>query len=250
MAYGRRVYSKGLKLAFAVSFGVHLVLFGVAAYATRPERPDVRLEYIETRLVRWAPKAPPKNQLPHKDIMPAPPKPKNIAVNPDTAKKKVPKKAAKKKVETNKKKDYSKDIKRILAKFNKRQKFGKTKYTPDGSPDGVAEGTLSPKAKQILMNAYLAQISLIFKQNWEIPAIIDKEDLVRLQCTIEFRLDPSGKIVKAWVKTSSGDSRFDASALAAVRKSARVPLPAHPKLREMVLKYGMFYTFIPEEALK
>ena len=237
---------RGLKLAVVISIGLHIGLFILAFALTLPKKVDHRFEYIETRMVRWAPKERPKYQLPHRNDPQPKQTEKAVALKPNPEKKQ-PAPETTKVEKPNTKTDYSKDINKILSKYQK--KTGKkSQYAPDGSPDGSLDGELSPGAMKILGNAYLHQVSALFRAKWEIPALIGKDELARLECTIEFRVDASGKIVKVWIKTPSGDARFDASALAAVKKTAVLPLPSHPAFREQVLRYGMFYTFIPEDS--
>jgi len=235
---------RGLKIAIAVSIGLHIGLFIMAFVMTLPKKVEHQFEYIETRMVRWAPEAPPKYQLPHRNTPEPAPAQKAVGLKPavDPGKKETAKA-----IKPDKPKDYSNDINSILKRHQK--KTGKkSQYAPDGSPDGSLDGELSPGAMKILGNAYLHQVSRLFKAKWEIPAIIGKEELARLECTVEFRVDGTGKIVKVWVKTPSGDTRFDASAITAVKRTAKLPLPSHPAFKEQVIRYGMFYTFIPEDS--
>ena len=239
-------WPEGMKWALAASILLHVSFFALGSYMTRPRQVEGRLEYIETRLVRWAPQERPKDRLPHKDITPPQSGDKAPSLTtkppenfPDQSPKMVPDDKA------GEKEDYRDRINEILKRH---QKTAKTTYDPDGAPDGSVNGTLSPGAQQILANAYLAQVSELFRAHWEIPAIIGPEDLAKLKCTVEFRVDGNGVILDVKMRTPSGDHRFDASALAAVRRTGTVPLPSHPQFKRQVLDYGMFYTFIPEEG--
>ncbi len=245
---------RGFKIALAVSLFAHIFLFSLSAIAIKPDEPAepaVKLEYIDTRMVKLGAKELPKNWMPHKYV-PKYETDKAVAINPYSAQyPEMVDKTGKKDPKEEGKKDYSKDMAKVLEKFKKKNKeLYKSAYENEGSPDGSPDGTLSSAAKQALANSYLLQISRMFKSAWEIPAIIAKEELPTLECTIEFRIDKNGKIKKAWVKKGSGNEQFDASALGAVLKTGSLPIPADPDFRKNILDYGMFYTFIPEEAQK
>ncbi|HWP01259.1 MAG TPA: cell envelope integrity protein TolA, partial [Methylococcus sp.] len=60
-----------------------------------------------------------------------------------------------------------------------------------------------------------------------------------LSCKIRVRTIPGGTVVEAHVLQSSGDTAFDRSAEAAVRKASPLPLPPDPKVAEKLRSFTL-----------
>ena len=114
---------------------------------------------------------------------------------------------------------------------------------PGGSGDGTGDGgseygvdwsTLAGAA------SYEQQINAIITANWLPPAnVSEKESFV---CRIRVVIGMDGKIATVRVEQRSDSAGFDASALAAVKKSD--PLPAPPiDLKSVMSRQGMLLEF-------
>ncbi len=79
---------------------------------------------------------------------------------------------------------------------------------------------------QGVVNKYAVMIKQSIEQRWIIPDNINKDMSTKLQV----RLAPGGTVVDVRVITSSGDTRLDRSARAAVFKASPLPVPSEPQM--------------------
>lgn len=101
--------------------------------------------------------------------------------------------------------------------------------TPDTTPGGSGEGDGDGGVEYGTLDGvpgyatYEQQLQAIVTENWLPPTWIDAKD--PKQCIIRVLIGFDGKITAMEYEQRSGDSAFDASAMAALRKSDPLPPP-------------------------
>lgn len=115
---------------------------------------------------------------------------------------------------------------------------------PPGRPDGAALGTVTHGAYGPTAR-YISQISHVLSRQFKIPSSIAPAERARLSAKIHFLLDERGALKgEPTLIESSGDHRFDAAALRAVKRFSvgsglRLPLPSDTLLKARVLQEGV-----------
>ena len=224
----------------AYSLLLHLVLFGAAYYKSRhvAEGQTLYQQAIMVQQVAWAPKERPKNYLPRINGAPDLPKPEAIKISKNPQALANPAKDDKLS-DPKASKDRLKQMARALERMERKAN------DLDGSPNGTP-GVLSSQGVAALGSVYAGQLRLVFQENWQVPGVIPKEELKRLACKVQLRIDPSGRILSFEIKERSGNGLFDSSVQRAVKLTPRVPLPDE-LLRELVFKQGILINFFWKE---
>lgn len=223
----------------AYSLLLHIALFGAAYYKSRhvAEVQSLYQSAIMVQQVAWAPKERPKNYLPRLNGQPDLPKPESVKISKNS----TPTAPAKDDKLTDPKaaKDRLKQMARALERMERRSN------ELDGSPNGTP-GALSSQAINALGSIYAGQLRLVFQENWQVPGVIPKEELKRLACKVQLRIDRQGRILSFEIKEKSGNGLFDSSVQRAVKLTPKVPLP-DDMLRELVFTQGILINFFWKE---
>ncbi|RAL25233.1 hypothetical protein DL240_03210 [Lujinxingia litoralis] len=122
--------------------------------------------------------------------------------------------------------------------------------TPEGSPDGVAGGTVSDAAFASMMRTYQARLLQEILRVWSVPTTLNDAELGNLAGKVQVyvRLSESGAIVSHAFRARSGNEQFDASIDRAIRQfhaqygGRKLPLPDQDDVRREVLREGLLLT--------
>jgi len=118
-------------------------------------------------------------------------------------------------------KDYSKDINAALASLTQ-EGGGKELEDPEGSPDGVENGTALIAR---LGDEYETKIFKAIKAEYSIPEVIPPRERMFLQARVLITLNRAGAIRDLTFEKRSGNDLFDSAIEAAIRRSAPFPPP-------------------------
>ncbi|RDV39494.1 hypothetical protein DV096_02675 [Bradymonadaceae bacterium TMQ3] len=121
---------------------------------------------------------------------------------------------------------------------------------PEGSPDGVAGGTVSDAAMANMMGTYQARLLQEILRAWTVPTTLGDAELAQLAGSVRVfvRLSEGGKIVSHTFRARSGNEQFDASIDRAIRQfhvqfgGRTLPLPDNEDVRREVLREGLLLT--------
>ena len=108
---------------------------------------------------------------------------------------------------------------------------GKSDVEPEGSPDGVDEGTALIAQ---LGNEYMTKVYTSVKGQYAVPEIISQRERMFLSAVVVITLDARGNIKDLSFEKKSDNQIFDSAIEAAIRRAA--PFPPPPS--ELVDKYG------------
>lgn len=117
--------------------------------------------------------------------------------------------------------------------------------TDEGAADGVEDGDVTDPALALKADMYTRKISALIRNNWNIPGIIQNDQLKELQAEAFFRITYSGEVYSVEIRTSSGNNLFDSSVIEAIKKTGTLPLPEDRDLKKLVLKEGFECPFTP-----
>lgn len=109
-----------------------------------------------------------------------------------------------------------------------------------------AERLENLRTSQVIIDKTMQHAALIgnkVMQNWRQPVGMEIQGL---KCKLAVRLSPTGDVLEAYVKESSGNVEFDRSSELAVRKASPLPLPEDKAVLENFMKFT--FTFNPEAA--
>lgn len=115
-----------------------------------------------------------------------------------------------------------------------------------GFEKGVREGTSTNPESLRNKLVYLSRVEAALRSQFEVPSLISKDKLKRLEATVRFKINKTGKVVgQPRLVKSSGNKLFDDAAMTAVRKfgpgsQLRIPLPLGDEdLKKIVLREGL-----------
>lgn len=214
-------------LFILVSMAVHAGLVGLLIIGglLKDSRDHSRDRARITALLRKG-KPRPKDWLPRKLPAPAPAPTKEVRADPSKkadASKKTP-------VSGSERTDYSKQMSQALASLTK-EGGGKSDEEPEGSPDGVDEGTALIAQ---LGNEYMTKVYTAVKAQYAVPEIISQRERMFLSAVVVITLDSRGNIKDLTFEKRSDNQVFDSAIEAAIRRAA--PFPPPPS--ELVDKYA------------
>ena len=104
-----------------------------------------------------------------------------------------------------------------------------------------ASGKNSAEAKAALGDFGTNILGARMKKFWRLPSNIPGN----LKVKLFVKLDKKGNVTKAAIKQSSGNKRFDDSAIKAVHDASPLPLPKHPGAVEALVTDGIIANFDP-----
>ena len=104
-----------------------------------------------------------------------------------------------------------------------------------------ASGKNSAEAKAALGDFGTNILGARMKKFWRLPPNIPGN----LKVKLFVKLDKKGNVTKAAIKQSSGNKRFDDSAIKAVHDASPLPLPKHPGAVEALVTDGIIANFDP-----
>ena len=139
-----------------------------------------------------------------------------------TEKVRTPKKGSdkgeEKKKEEDKKKRAEERAKRLAALGEKNRE----ETSKDGTEDSSSNGSSGPI--DAVLGKYIEQCRQEILSNWNpLPTLIEENP--DLQVVLEVQIDANGTLSKPVIRQSSGNSSFDRSAIIALRKTKKLPIP-------------------------
>ena len=246
--------------ALAASLGVHLLLLAVVIFwrSWGPSKAELFAPAYQVQLVGMPgpPAAAPKGPPAHKPAPPAPkaepkpePKPKEaIATKPEEVKKRPepkPKPAeptpdASKELEKRLASLQSKvsDQRRLENVMNRLEEKAATRQNQvggafnSGSGSGGGGATGNPSVRD---QVYLTELWQRIQAAWVLSEVLVQKPK-GLVAIVSIRLRADGSLEKAWLEQSSGNARFDQSAVRATEKAAPFP-PPPGDLRELGIRF-------------
>ena len=127
-------------------------------------------------------------------------------------------KGEEKKKEDDKKKRAKERAKRLAALGEK----SREETSKDGTADSSSNGAIGPI--DAILGKYIEQCRQEILSNWNpLPTLIEQNP--DLQVIIEVKIEANGTLSKPVVHKSSGNSSFDRSAIIALRKTKKLPIP-------------------------
>lgn len=210
---GRRGNSVGI----LVTLALHGAVLGAVALAHGKEQPPlvVQHDFVSAEMVKLG-KPRDKFWLPRITQPPPPkPQPNTVKVSEDPNAKAAPKEAPKPED-----KDIKKNLKNALDRARKLAALAETADPDEGSLTGSALGT----SNQAIGDQYLAAISGLLKQNYNLPAGMAPES-ISTPPEIRFRFSDDGTISDVKLTKSSGNPLVDDACVDAAKLARRVPPP-------------------------
>ncbi len=104
-----------------------------------------------------------------------------------------------------------------------------------------ASGKNSAEAKAALGDFGTNILGARMKKFWRLPPNIPSN----LKVKLHIKFDPKGDVTQIAIKQSSGNKRFDNSAIKAVHDASPLPLPKHPGAVEALVTDGIIANFDP-----
>ena len=104
-----------------------------------------------------------------------------------------------------------------------------------------ASGKNSAEAKAALGDFGTNILGARMKKFWRLPSNIPSN----LKVKLHIKFDPKGDVTQIAIKQSSGNKRFDDSAIKAVHDASPLPLPKHPGAVEALVNDGIIASFDP-----
>lgn len=229
---------------YALSIVVHIVLviiFGSGFLFTGKKK--IKFDTVQARLVKLGKER-------DKRLLPRITKTKKAKTHKEDKKgnslKKPVKKKEKKKIKKEKKVKKQPSLAELLSgSIQDIKEDARAEETDEGAKDGVADGDVTDPALALKANMYTRKVSALIRKNWQIPAIIKKEDLSSLSAEVFFRITFSGEVYGIEVVAASGNNIFDSSVIEAIKKTGKLPLPKDRELKKLVLKEGFECPFTP-----
>lgn len=87
-------------------------------------------------------------------------------------------------------------------------------------------------------DVYIGQVMMAVRPNWGFPS----SSRQNLTCTVRVQVDAQGKILRAELEQSSGNSLFDTSTVNAIRKTGadgQFPVPPSPQYYDLILAFNL-----------
>ncbi|QDG54304.1 TonB C-terminal domain-containing protein [Persicimonas caeni] len=232
---------------------LHGSLVGMIVWGTMRGGEDIQeeiepkmLEFENVELLALGEKKPP-NQLPRM-ANPAPPEVKEDAVNLAKPKEKPPEQKPEEKEEEKppqEKPDKRKELLKGLENLHNPNRPINTDV-PEGSEQGVAQGTITDAAMANLMGTYQAKLLEVLGKYWSIPSTLSDAEINELAGTVAVyvRLSDSGHVVSYRFRSRSANDQFNASIDRLMRRfqvsgGRKLPVPNNPEVRKLVLKEGL-----------
>ena len=234
MAHAVRSYSGPLLLALLVHLAALTALHGGWFPGVEPESRAIKPNLVQSQLIVMQPKAPPKPKP-----KPAPPKP--AAEAPKLA-------APEPQAQPEPRRDLEAERRqREAAQALERQQRRLAELAQNSFAQALAEEASELAADQDLSAAQSFRFGIYQRvvANWSRPPSARNG----MQARLLVELIPTGAVVGVTVVESSGNSAFDRSAEAAVRKARAFDVPREPDLFERHFR-RFSLLFKPEDLLR
>ena len=234
MAHAVRSYSGPLLLALLVHLAALTALHGGWFPGVEPESRAIKPNLVQSQLIVMQPKAPPKPKP-----KPAPPKP--AAEAPRVA-------APEPQAQPEPRRDLEAERRqREAAQALERQQRRLAELAQNSFAQALAEEASELAADQDLSAAQSFRFGIYQRvvANWSRPPSARNG----MQARLLVELIPTGAVVGVTVVESSGNSAFDRSAEAAVRKARAFDVPREPDLFERHFR-RFSLLFKPEDLLR
>lgn len=229
----------------AVSAASHValvLLFLIKAYLAPSEAIDLR-DAIRVDMVGLPEK---QQQLPQKEIAPAPKAPPPVAKPKPEPVKEKPKAPEAPKVDLHHKKDLAKTQKNALNEIKAMEALDKLKNEMAAKATAkpvkgnqVNAGNSLTGMEKIEFNRYFQTVEEKIRGNWSLPQwLIDAQ----LKAQVRVLIDENGNVKKKQVLKSSGNPDFDDHMLDAIDKSSPFP-PPPDRLRGVLNETGIVFNF-------
>jgi TonB family protein len=216
---GSRRNFSGLLITLALHGGV---LLAVARAHNKPETPMiVERDFVRAEMVKLG-KPRDKFWLP-RITQPPPPAPNAIKLSEDPNAKPA---------EAPKPEDpkISKDLKRALERARKLEALA----APDEPDEGALNGSKLGTANQALGDQYLAEITGLLRQNYNLPAGM-APDQIATPPEIKFTIGADGSLSNIKLTKSSGNPLVDDSCVTAAQLTRKVPPPPGGRSRGLLV---------------
>lgn len=130
------------------------------------------------------------------------------------------------------------------------QAEGRGDEAPEGSPEGVAGGTVTDADRADMMQTYHARLLRAIERHWEIPSMIDDAELEQLagRVRVYVELDDAGHVVNYDFRRKSDHEQFDDSIERVLRQfhhrhgGHQLPLPEQTEIRAEIVSRGLTLT--------
>ncbi len=234
MAHAVRSYSGPLLMALLVHLAALTALHGGWFPGVEPESRAIKPNLVQSQLIVMQPKAPPKPKP-----KPAPPKP--AAEAPRVT-------APEPQAQPEPRRDLEAERRqREAAQALERQQRRLAELAQNSFAQALAEEASELAADQDLSAAQSFRFGIYQRvvANWSRPPSARNG----MQARLLVELIPTGAVVGVTVVESSGNSAFDRSAEAAVRKARAFDVPREPDLFERHFR-RFSLLFIPEDLLR
>ncbi len=234
MAHAVRSYSGPLLLALLVHLAALTALHGGWFPGVEPESRAIKPNLVQSQLIVMQPKAPPKPKP-----KPAPPKP--AAEAPRVT-------APEPQAQPEPRRDLEAERRqREAAQALERQQRRLAELAQNSFAQALAEEASELAADQDLSSAQSFRFGIYQRvvANWSRPPSARNG----MQARLLVELIPTGAVVGVTVVESSGNSAFDRSAEAAVRKARAFDVPREPDLFERHFR-RFSLLFKPEDLLR
>lgn len=127
---------------------------------------------------------------------------------------------------------------------------GRGDEAPEGSPDGVAGGTVTDADLANMEQTYHARLLRMIERHWEIPTTVSDSELQQLagRVRVSVTLSAQGHIVDYTFREKSGHEQFDDSIERVLREfqahegGRQLPMPDESEIRQQIINRGLTLT--------
>lgn len=105
--------------------------------------------------------------------------------------------------------------------------------------NAISRGEDFTGMERLQYNEYFGKLKNRVKENWDLPTWLSQ---LALKAEVVVQLDTSGKIVRRYILTSSGNEIFDSQVLASIDKGAPYPEPPD-RLADYIESSGIVFAF-------
>lgn len=224
----------GLFLGIGLSLFIHFAAVGVAyKWSQGRSGAPIKLDSVTAVLVRKG-KPRPKHLLPRIHQAPRPVKVRKRIVpkrRPKVRKRRMSFAEAQRRMEEK--------LKRYRRKRNDEDDPRADRTAPPGVKNGSDLGTVSTLEQARMGSMYGAKLRARIESVLNIPPFFNEAQTQQFKGRIKIvmYINSSGRLIKASISTSSGDSRFDNAVLSAVRRGS--PYPAPPAKLAGLIRQGI-----------
>ena len=105
--------------------------------------------------------------------------------------------------------------------------------------NAISRGEDLTGMERLQYNEYFGKLKNRVKENWDLPSWLSQ---LALKAEVVVQLDSSGKIVRRYILTSSGNEIFDSKVLASIDRGAPYPEPPN-RLAGFIESSGIVFAF-------